>query len=99
MTVSAARLLDEYLLSSAKLGDRKAWQQLARRWHPKLVAHAWRLTGDMAHDAAQSAWRLPAATLLILSAQMKFLMWPSLQANRIIREVKRLELQVVRARP
>ena len=41
-------------------------------------------------------WGLPSATLLILSAQMKFLMWPSLQANRVIREVKRLELQVAR---
>lgn len=43
-------------------------------------------------------WGLPAAVLLILSAQIKFLMWPSLQANRVIREVKRLELQVARGR-
>lgn len=41
-------------------------------------------------------WGLPAATLLILAAQTKMLMWPTLQANRVIREVKRLELQMAR---
>jgi len=53
-----SRLLDEYLVLSAKAGDRKALNQLARRWHPKLVAHAWRLTGDheLAQDAVQSGW-------------------------------------------
>lgn len=31
---------------------------LAERWHGKLVAHAWRLTGDReaARDAAQAGW-------------------------------------------
>ncbi|MXP47624.1 sigma-70 family RNA polymerase sigma factor [Altererythrobacter luteolus] len=53
------RALDEYLVASAKLGERAAMEQLARRWHPKLVAHAWRLTGEreMAREAAQNAWR------------------------------------------
>lgn len=50
------RLLDEYLVVEARAGNRKAMSQLVKRWHPKLVAHAWRLTGDreQAHDAAQS---------------------------------------------
>jgi RNA polymerase sigma-70 factor (ECF subfamily) len=54
----AARLLDEYLVVGAKTGDRKAFALLAERWHGKLVAHAWRLTGDResARDAAQAAW-------------------------------------------
>ncbi len=53
-----SKLLDEYLVASAQAGDRRAMNQLARRWHPKLVAHAWRLTGDreMAEDAVQSGW-------------------------------------------
>lgn len=53
-----SQLLDEYLVLSAQAGDRKAMNQLARRWHPKLVAHAWRLTGDheLAADAVQSGW-------------------------------------------
>lgn len=41
-------------------------------------------------------WGLPAAVLLILAAMTKLTLWPSLQANRVIHEVKRLELQVAR---
>lgn len=36
-------------------------------------------------------WGLPSATLLIIATLTKLTLWPSLQANRIIREVKRLE--------
>jgi RNA polymerase sigma-70 factor (ECF subfamily) len=55
---SAARILDEYLVASARAGDRAAFQLLARRWQKKLIAHAWRLTGDpeAARDAAQEGW-------------------------------------------
>jgi RNA polymerase sigma-70 factor (ECF subfamily) len=55
---SAARILDEYLVAAARAGDRQAFNLLARRWHGKLVGHAWRLTGDreMALDAAQAGW-------------------------------------------
>lgn len=59
MTDAATRrLLDEYLVLAARTGDRKASEQLARRWNRRLVAHAWRLLGDadLAADAAQSAW-------------------------------------------
>lgn len=51
-------LLDEYLVASARIGDRKAFDLLARRWQGKLVAHAWRLTGDvdLAREAAQEGW-------------------------------------------
>jgi RNA polymerase sigma factor (sigma-70 family) len=55
---NALRVLDEYLVAAARTGDRKAFAALAGRWHGKLVAHAWRLTGDpeIARDAAQGAW-------------------------------------------
>ena len=62
MTRSTARLFDEYLVASAQAGGRSggraAMEQLARRWHPKLVGHAMRLTGEreMAEDAVQAAW-------------------------------------------
>ena len=46
MAGDAARILDEYLVAAARTGDRDAAGLLARRWHTKLVAHAWRLTGD-----------------------------------------------------
>ena len=59
MTVrTKEQLLDEYLVASALVGDRKAIELLARRWQAKLVAHAWRLTGDvdLAREGAQDGW-------------------------------------------
>jgi RNA polymerase sigma-70 factor (ECF subfamily) len=58
MSRSAERILDEYLVASAKAGDRRAFHLLVRRWQKKLIAHAWRLTGDpeAARDAAQEGW-------------------------------------------
>lgn len=52
------QLLDEYLVASARVGDRRAFDLLARRWERKLIAHAWRLTGDVdqAREAAQDGW-------------------------------------------
>lgn len=41
-------------------------------------------------------WGLPSAVLLIQALLIKLTLWPSLQANRVIRELKRLELQIAR---
>lgn len=51
-------VLDEYLVLASQSGDGRAFDALVRRWHRKLVAHAWRLTGskDAAADTVQSAW-------------------------------------------
>jgi RNA polymerase sigma-70 factor (ECF subfamily) len=56
--MQASRILDEYLLVSARAGDRAAFDRLARRWQAKLLAHAWRLLGDAegARDAVQEGW-------------------------------------------
>jgi RNA polymerase sigma factor (sigma-70 family) len=58
MTRSTARLFDEYLAAAARAGDRNAFERLAERWQPKLLAHAWRLMGegDAARDVVQDAW-------------------------------------------
>lgn len=52
------RVLDAYLIASARLGDRKALETLAQRWNAKLIAHASRLLGDResARDAVQEGW-------------------------------------------
>ena len=42
-------------------------------------------------------WGLPAGVLLLMSLVIKMGMWPTLQTNRVIRELKRLELQIARA--
>ena len=54
----AERALDEYLVASARIGDRRAFGLLVRRWNGKLLAHAWRLLGDgeKARDAVQDGW-------------------------------------------
>lgn len=52
------KALDAYLAASARVGDRSALNRLAQRWHPKLLGHAYRLTGerDLAADITQEAW-------------------------------------------
>jgi RNA polymerase sigma factor (sigma-70 family) len=58
MIRTRAQLLDDYLVAAARTGDRKAFGLLARRWQTRLLAHAWRLTGEveLAREAAQDGW-------------------------------------------
>lgn len=72
-----ARILDEYLVAAAKSGDRKGIAMLAERWHGKLVAHAWRLTGDReaARDAAQAGWIEIVRGLPRLQDERAFAAW------------------------
>jgi len=59
MRRDAERIFDEYLAAAARAGDRAAFGRLAQRWQARLLAHAFRLTGDgeMARDVVQDAWR------------------------------------------
>lgn len=52
------RIFDEYLASAARAGDRRAFTRLAERWQPRLLAHAYRMTGDqeIAKDICQEGW-------------------------------------------
>jgi len=47
---------------------------------------------------SQLRWGLPSAVLLILATMIKMAMWPEVHANRLMRELKRIELQLARAR-
>lgn len=53
-----ARRLDAYLVAAARTGEPRALTLLARRWGPRLIAHGWRLTGDvdLAQEATQDGW-------------------------------------------
>jgi hypothetical protein len=57
---------------------------------------AWRFfeAGDPVN---QLRWGLPAMTLLLMSGLLKAMMWPAVHADRVIREVKRLELRLADA--
>jgi RNA polymerase sigma-70 factor (ECF subfamily) len=70
-------VLDEYLVVEARAGNRKAMSQLVKRWHPKLVAHAWRLLGDReaAQDAVQSGWGEILRSLPKLREEKAFPAW------------------------
>ncbi|WDI32411.1 sigma-70 family RNA polymerase sigma factor [Hyphococcus flavus] len=58
MSRRAERIFDEFLAASARAGDREAFGRLAKRWQPKLFAHAYRLIGEReaARDIAQEVW-------------------------------------------
>ena len=73
----AERAVDAYLVVAARAGDRRAFDQLARRWHQRMTAHAWRLTGDgeAARDAVQSAWLDMARGLSRLRDEHAFPAW------------------------
>ncbi|MCA1661959.1 MAG: RNA polymerase sigma factor [Novosphingobium sp.] len=97
MSRTAARVLDDFLVAAARAGDRAAFARLARRWHPKLVAHAWRLAGNRADadDAAQAGWIEIAAGLRGLRDERAFAAW----AYRIVsRRCARTIGAAVRAR-
>ena len=45
---------------------------------------------------AQLRWGLPAAVLLILATMIKLALVPRMESNRLMRELKRIELQIAR---
>lgn len=56
--VDPKRVLEDYLVTSVRLGDRSAMEKLVDLRGPRLLAHAVRLLGDVeeARDAVQEAW-------------------------------------------
>jgi len=61
-----------------------------------FFAGAWAAWRFFQADSALSAlhWGLPAAVLLLASLVMKMALVPVMHANRVMREMKRLELQL-----
>ncbi len=58
---------------------------------------AWRFFE--AQDAlAALRWGLPAAVLVLTSLMIKMAVWPQMHINRVMRELKRIELQIARSR-
>jgi hypothetical protein len=57
---------------------------------------AWRFfeAGD---PVSQLRWGLPSAVLLILSTMIKIGLWPNIHADRLMRELKRIELRLALA--
>ncbi len=92
---SSERLLDEYLVASARVGDRKALALLVRRWNGRLLGHAWRLLGDteLARETVQEGWSEIVRGLPRLADTRAFPAWAyrivSRRAARLIQRVRR----------
>lgn len=58
MQRDSERIYDEFLVTAAATGDRRALDRLVVRWQPRLLRHAWRVLGDAerARDVVQEAW-------------------------------------------
>jgi hypothetical protein len=54
---------------------------------------AWRFFGA-AEPVSQLRWGLPAAVLLIVSTMLKLAVWPGMHADRLMRQLKGIELRL-----
>jgi RNA polymerase sigma-70 factor (ECF subfamily) len=74
---SREKVVDEMLVLAAQAGQVEAFERLAVRWHPRLLRHARRLTGDAegAREAVQEAWLAVARGLRRLDDPARFASW------------------------
>ena len=96
MRRSADRIFDEYLASAARTGDRRAFERLAKLWHKKLLAHAYRLTGDrdQATEIAQDAWTDIVKGLGKLDDAAAFPAWAyRIVSRRVADDIRRRQRQ------
>lgn len=72
-----ARLFEAYLVAAARTGDAAARARLVAAWQPRLIGHAWRLTGDteMAREAVQDGWVEILKGLTVLRDELAFPAW------------------------
>ena len=77
MNRNADDILNELLVIRAQRGDESALQLLVRRWHPKLMLHARKLTEreDVAADVVQEGWVAIFRGLHRLKDPATFLGW------------------------
>lgn len=63
-----------------------------------FVAGVWAAWSFFAAEDAvsQLRWGLPAAVLLLMAVMIKMAVWPTVQTNRILRELKLIQLQLAR---
>lgn len=76
-TRARERILDGYLVAAVRLGDRKAFELLVRRWNVRLLAHTRRLLADdeIAGDAVQEAWAEIVRGIARLKDERAFPAW------------------------
>lgn len=77
MRRTADDIYNELLVLRSQDGDAQALEKLIHRWSPRLLRHAYRLTGDRhaAADAAQEAWVAIVRGLSRLDDPARFPAW------------------------
>jgi|GEM_PF-3584282 len=82
------QVADELRVLDSQAGDPAALRALVECWQPRLLHYVTRLTGDPAgaQDVTQEAW--------LGIGLIKIWYWMELNRNTVLREIKRLELQV-----
>ena len=70
-------LESELLVLACQAGDAGAFRRLVRLWHPRLLAHAWRLTlqREVALDVVQETWVAVIENLHTLETPAAFPAW------------------------
>ena len=84
------KALEGYLVVAARLGDRRALEQLVKLRSPRLMAHAVRLLGEVegARDVVQEAWIEIMRGLSGLRDSGAFLPWAlRIVSRRVAREI------------
>lgn len=61
-----------------------------------FVGGSWAAWNFFQAEEALSAlrWGLPSAVLLVMALTIKMALWPTIHANRVLRELRRMELQI-----
>ncbi|ELR72741.1 RNA polymerase sigma-E factor [Fulvivirga imtechensis AK7] len=75
--LESARVLEELLILRSQQGDRKSFELLVKRWHPRLVRHALFIVKDreVAQDIAQESWQSAIRGLPGLKDTGRFSSW------------------------
>lgn len=81
---SREQVVDDALVLAAQSGHVEAFERLVERWHPRLLRHARRLTGDTegAREAVQDAWLAVVRGLRGLQDPARFGAWVFCIATR-----------------
>lgn len=76
------KIADQWLILKYQSGDKKALEILVKKWHSKLLYHAYRLIGDkdIAKDIVQDSWATIIRKIENLQDPQRFPFW----ANRIV---------------
>ena len=88
MQRDSERVLDEYLVLSSQAGSRAAFEELARRWMPRIVRYAARTLGwerasaDVLRDVVQETWVAVVRGLRRLEDPAHFPAWTCAIASR-----------------